>query len=139
MADSRAAVQFLRQPDGGWLPVGVWLGTITTLQSRFLPDAGMDDFARRIHEYARPPRLDNGTIGSFCDWIGWALDGLSNGHDLFVVGVQPEMTVDDLYAREVLKMSPTQAKRQGRLKGVPSVTTLEEMPPLEGRAARGTA
>lgn len=130
---SRAAVQFQRNASGGWDPAGVWLGTVTSLQSRFLPDADLGDFARRIHETARPPTLDSGQ-GSWEDWIEYALSALSNGHDLHIVEVPPELTVDLLYAREVLRLDAAAMKSYGPA-GIPNVST-RELPDLIGPTGR---
>ena len=131
---ARAAIQWLRQSDGDWKAVGVWLGTKTTLQSRFDPAAGLQDFVQRIHEGATPPSTPGGPPGTWEDWIGRALDGLSNGHDLMVSEVDPEVTVDELYAREVLELPP--AQRAGfKLAGIPNLTSLP-VPDLTGRMGR---
>lgn len=102
---ARAAIQWRRRGDGNWGAVGVWLGTRTSLMSRFLPDAQLQDFVRRNHVHARPPTGSGGVRGTWEDWIEYALDALSNGHDLMVSEVEPEPTVDRLYAREVLGLA----------------------------------
>lgn len=134
---SRAAVHLERNGRGGWDRVGVWLGTTTTLQSRFLPGRDMEEYVRSIHEQARPPLVDTPSgerRGTWEDWVDWALDGLSNGHTTMVVGVPPELTVDELYAREVLGLP--KGKRHGyALKGVPNVSAVP-IDDLGGPAAR---
>jgi hypothetical protein len=132
---ARAAVQFLRGGDGEWRAAGVWLATRASLQSRFDPAAGLGDFVKRTHDFARPPSTEpGGPPGTWEDWVEYALDALSNGHDLAVVETEPEPTVDELYAREVLKL-PRARVRGFALKGVPNVTTIE-LPDLAGRPAR---
>jgi hypothetical protein len=100
---SRVAIQWVRNADGAWDPIGVWFGTKCSLQSRVLPGRGMEGFFKRTHDTAGPPNLDDGeTRGTWEDFIGYALDALSNGHDLMVSEVPPEATVDATYARWVL-------------------------------------
>jgi hypothetical protein len=122
---ARAMVTFLRQPDASWRAVGVWLGTRTALTSRFDPAAQLHDWAKRIHDYARPPSLTpGGPPGTWEDWIEYGLDALSNGHDLMEVEVPPELTADELYAREVLGLP--EAKRKGfRLQGIANATVVQ--------------
>jgi hypothetical protein len=131
---SRAAVQLQRKADGDWRPVGVWLGTRTNLQSRFLPGMGLDDFARRVHQHSRPPLVAPDVRGTWEDWIEWALEGLSNGHDLHIVGVEPELTVDELYARDVLGLPRDQWKAHVA-KGIPNLSAVP-VDELGGPSAR---
>jgi len=109
---SRVAIQWVRAPDGDWDPIGVWYGTKTSLQSRVLPGKGMEGFFKRIHDTASPPFLDNGeTRGTWEDFVGYALDALSNGHDLMVSEVPPEPTLDQTYAKWVLGLEGDAAAR----------------------------
>jgi hypothetical protein len=103
---TRSAIQWKRDADGDFTAVGVWYATTYCLQSRVLPGWRMENWFRNIHEMARPPCLDDGeTRGSWEDFIGYALDALSNGHDLMVSEVEPEETLDRTYARWVLGLS----------------------------------
>lgn len=122
---ARAMVTFLRQPDASWRAVGVWLGTKTALTSRFDPSAGLHDWVKRQHDYAHPPAIvPGGPPGTWEDWIEYGLDALANGHDLMAVEVKPELTADELYAREVLQLPPN--KRKGfRLEGIANVTVVQ--------------
>ena len=57
------------------------------------------------------------------DWIEYALDALSNGHDLDMVEVTPELTVDLTYARDVLKLDE-EARRAWKPTGIANVSTV---------------
>lgn len=103
---SRALIQWRRTPDGDdWEPCGVWLCTVGSIQSRHIPgNAALDDFFRRTHAYARRPYrsvMEQGRSGTWEDWADWALDALSDGHGRMVTEVEPALSVDALYAREV--------------------------------------
>jgi hypothetical protein len=100
---SRVAIQGLRNADQEWDPVGLWDATKCSLQSRVLPGRDTEGFFRRIHDTARLPCLDDGeTSATWEDFIGYALDAPSNGHDLMVSEVEPEATLDATYAKWVL-------------------------------------
>ena len=132
---ARCAIQYLRTPEGDWKPVGVWFATPGTLMSRWLPDAGMADWARYIHSVARPVSRDGIATPEWESWIGYALDGLSNGHDMMISEVKPGLTVDESYAQYVLGMSPSAAKKAS-LKGIPNVTVRQVPEGAVGPAAR---
>lgn len=115
---SRACVRFARQDDGSWKPVTVFLGTTRALQGKTLPgDPDRSGWLDAILASAEPPLLsDDGSAerGTFEDWIGWAVGddargwpgALGNGHDTWVVEVKPELSIDQLYQREVLGNEP---------------------------------
>lgn len=131
---SRVAVQLLRDENAKWKPVGVWFSTPQALQSRLLPGVGLEDFFRRVHEGAYRPTLDDGTQGTWDDWIDYAMDALSNGHDLHIVEVDPVLTVDIAYATYVLALDEEGVKRY-KPKGVPNISTVP-IGDLTGPAAR---
>ncbi len=109
---SRVAIQWKRQPDGDFKAIGVWFATPKSLQSRVLPGVGMEGFFRSIHTYASPPLVNNGTTpGTWEDFIEYALDALSNGHDLHVTEVDPELTLDLTYAKYVLELEGASLKK----------------------------
>jgi hypothetical protein len=56
---------------------------------------------------ASRPRGDYDTTGTWEDWVGWAANAFSNGHDSWAIEVEPELTLDALYEREVLNTTPT--------------------------------
>jgi hypothetical protein len=123
---SRVAILWLRNADQDWDPVGVWYATKCSLQSRVLPGRDMEGFFRRIHDTARPPCLDDGeTPGTWEDFIGYALDTLSNGHDLMVSEVEPEGTLDATYAKWVLGLTGDAPSRWQPT--IPSTITLVPM------------
>jgi hypothetical protein len=105
---SRAALQYLRQGTGTWKPVGVWQGTKIALAARFLPGV-LTTMVQTIIENAKPPIPEGETVrGTWEDWIGYSLDALSNGQDLWIeevpaANMQP--TIDLLYASLVLGLS----------------------------------
>lgn len=120
---SRACVRFARQPDGSWKPVTVFLGSRLQLQGKTLPgDAARQQWLADILAGAKPPLLADGQPerGTFEDWIGWAVGdekrgwpgALGNGHDTWVAEVKPEITVGQLYDREVLLIEPRPLTRE---------------------------
>lgn len=132
---SKAAVQYRRDQHGKWQPVGVWFATPKALQSRFVPGY-LDAWVRGIHQDAAPPMLDDErTRGTWEDWIWYALDALSNGHDLHIAEVEPELTVDETYAKYVLGLNKAQRRRY-QPKTIPNVTTVpvDELTNPEARA-----
>lgn len=108
---SRVAVQWIRNAEGDWDPIGVWFGTKSSLQSRYLPGKGVDGFFSRVHESISPPVLDDGSRGDWTDTIPYFLDALSNGYDMMVSEVPPEATVDATYAKWVLGLNDETAAR----------------------------
>ena len=92
----------------------------------------LEDFVRRVHEGAYRPTLDDGTQGE--DWIEYAMDALSNGHDLHIVEVDAGLAVDLTYAEYVLALDEEGIKRY-RPRGVPNVSTVP-IGDLTGPAAR---
>ena len=109
---SRVAIQWKRQPDGDFKAIGVWFGTPKALQSRVLPGVGMENWFRTIHSMVSPLLIENGTEqGTWEDTIEYFLDALSNGHDLMVTEVKPEITLDRTYAKWVLELEGTALNR----------------------------
>lgn len=96
----------------------VFLGTTRRLQGKTLPgDAERDQWLAAMLANAEPPLLsDDGSTerGTYEDWIGWAVGdnrrgwpgALGNGHDTWATEVKPEMSVQQLYEREVLSIEP---------------------------------
>lgn len=134
---ARGAVQSLRQSDRSWKAVGVWHGTPVALAARFLPGV-LVPFVTTVLEQARPPIPDGKRVrGTWEDWIGYALDALSNGQDLWIEEVPPdqmEPTADLLFARHVLGLTGAALKAY-QPQGITSMTT-GPLPDLEGRSAR---
>ena len=60
---------------------------------------------KSVLDMASPP-LVGSKEGSWEDWIGWAAGALANGHDTWASEVAPELTVEQLYDREILKRAP---------------------------------
>lgn len=97
-------VQFERGDDREFAPVGVWLATTKRLQARMLPgSASRDAFMRYVLSDAQRPKVSfsNEKLG-WPDWIEWAVWSLSDGHIRMMTEVEPTVTLDQLYAREVL-------------------------------------
>jgi hypothetical protein len=110
-------VRFARQGDGSWKPVTVFLATRARLQGRTLPgDPERDLWLAGVLTGARPPLVADGARerGTYEDWIGWAVGdeargwpgALGNGHDTWATEVKPELTIGQLYDREVLQIEP---------------------------------
>jgi hypothetical protein len=133
---ARAAVQYRMTDSGEWQAVGVWLATPAMLQSRVLPGVGMDRWFADVHEGARPPYLDEkpNQRGTWEDWIGWALGGLSNGQTMEVGEVPPEVSVDVLYARWVLHLPDAEVAKY-RPTGIPNVSVVPVESLLPGARA----
>lgn len=55
---------------------------------------------------ASRPLGDYDATGTWEDWIGWAANAFSNGYDSWAIEVVPELTLDALYEREILNVSP---------------------------------
>lgn len=105
----RALVSFERRPDGGWRPTTVWLATARKVEAKALPgDARRQNWMNAILRDAVVPRTDPFAeeTGTWEDWIEWAKNALANGHDTWAVEVEPELTVDALYQREILDTTP---------------------------------
>lgn len=112
-----------------WRKVGVFLATPRMLLGRALPgDADRARWFESILDGASRPDREaySPEHGSWEDWIEVALDGFSNGHDSMMVEVEPELTVDMLYEREVLAITPTMQTR-------PDIRATEDVPRLGGR------
>lgn len=134
---ARVAIQWKRQNDGDWKPIGVWFGTHKALQSRVLPGQRMDAWFSTIHQLASPPLIENGTMpGTWEDFIDYALDALSNGHDLMVSEVPAELTLDRTYAKWVLGLEGSALDKYSPAT-IPNVSTIPASE-LEG-AGKGMA
>ena len=97
-----AAVQFDRQPDASWKPVGVWFATTLGVQCRMLPGDGERDWFRDYWlEQASKPIMPDGTQGDWQDWLQDACWRLTNGHTRMLVACVPDLTLDATYRREV--------------------------------------
>lgn len=106
----RALVTFERTPTGTWRPTAVWLATARKVEAKALPgDPRRTNWTNAILRDAQQPRTDpfSETQGTWEDWIEWAKGALANGHDSWAVEVEPEMTIDALYQREILDTTPT--------------------------------
>ena len=100
----RAMLLFERQADASWLPTTVILATPKRLQGKCLPgDLNRDARLANIVTNASPPRLNDSTEarGDYEDWVDWALDAFANGHASWATEVRPEITVEELFQREV--------------------------------------
>lgn len=109
---ARALVVHERTPDGGWRPVTVFLGVPNRLMGRTLPgSASRSAGLAYILANAVRPNLDESGVtnqpGSWEDWIGGARNTLANGHDSWATEVDPELTIEALYKREVVGGSVT--------------------------------
>jgi hypothetical protein len=100
----RAMLLFERQADASWLPTTVILATPKRLQGKALPGSpDRDARLARILSDALPPRIDDQTEerGTFEDWITWGVYNLANGHTTWTTEVRPEITVEEVFEREV--------------------------------------
>jgi hypothetical protein len=93
-----------RDDAGNWIPVGVWLATAKRLQARMLPgSASRDAFMKYVlADASRPTAPFSTTKLGWPDWIEWAVWSLYDGHIRRMFEVPPTVTLDQLYAREVL-------------------------------------
>lgn len=127
---ARALVWMSRTGTGDWRPVGVFLATPRRLDARALPGdvTRTQRFQTILADAQRPQREPyNPARGTWEDWIGWALDQLSNGHTTMMVEVEPERSADALYRREVLGADPSV--------GSPEFQATTDIPPLSGAKA----
>lgn len=72
-------------------------------------DVGRDNFMAMVLSDAHRPTLGPYTakLGSWEDWIEWAAWSLYDGQVRQMLEVPPEVTIDQLYDREVLGIMPT--------------------------------
>lgn len=125
-----AAVQFDRQPDASWKPVGMWFATARRLQCRMLPgDSERDWFMTNWLDEARKPTMPDGTLGDWQDWLRQACWRLTNGHTRMLVACQPKLTLDQTYQYEVLGIEPAPLNP-------PRLRPTEAPPPLSGYKAK---
>lgn len=113
---ARALLLFERQADASWLPTTVILATPKRLQGKCLPgDLNRDARLASIVTNALPPRPNDSTEarGDYEDWVDWARDAFANGHTSWATEVKPEITVDELFQREVLDVVRA-VRRSGR-------------------------
>lgn len=109
---------------GEWLPRAVFLGTRKGLQARALPgDPDLDAFLRTVLQGAQKPARPDGTPGTWEDWCESAVYDLTNWYDRVCVSVDPEITLKQLYQREVLGITPESITSQ-RLQPVSTVPDL---------------
>ena len=101
---ARAMVQEDRDDKGDFRPVGVWLATSKRIQARMLPgSASRDIYMQYVLDDASRPTINFTNVkGTWEDWIEWATWSLSDMQFHRMTEVQPEVTLDRLYAREVL-------------------------------------
>ena len=115
---SRAMLVHTRQPGGGWKPVGVVQATPNRLDYKMLPgDPSMNAWASNLGANAIPPPKAEYSEerGTWEDWIGWALDAFTNGHDMWCTEVEPEVTVQATYEKFVLLIDePTMTPKEFR-------------------------
>ena len=100
----RAMLLFERQADASWLPTTVIIATPKRLQGKCLPGSpDRDARLASILQNALPPRINDFTEerGTFEDWITWGVYNLATGHHTWTTEVLPEITVDELFQREV--------------------------------------
>lgn len=104
---ARALVYLERQADTGFKPTAVFLGTPARVDAKALPgDSRRDAWVAAQLEQRSLPVMNDGTDGTWEDWIGKAVDMFANGHDSWAIEVTPEVTVERLYTREVLGAKP---------------------------------
>src|SRR4051812_1596518 len=101
---ARAMVQYERDDSATFVPVGVWLATAKRLQARMLPgSASRDAFMKYVlADASRPTAPYSTTKLGWPDWIEWATWSLSDGHIRMMREVEPEVTLDQMYAIYVL-------------------------------------
>ncbi len=104
---AKALLVHERIPGGRWQPVGVFLGTTNRLDYRMLPgSSGRDMWARMTVANASPPLKgdvwETEERGTWEDWVVWASDALTNGHDMWCTVVEPEGSLDATFERYVL-------------------------------------
>jgi hypothetical protein len=130
---SRACVRFEATADGGWRPVTVLLATPKRLMGRTAPgDPGREAWLAEVLRTAKPPMLPDETAGTIEDLIGYYVGdaryewqgALGNGHTTWCVEVRPELTVDALYQREVLRVIPKPLTRPDLKPTTEAPTTL---------------
>lgn len=104
---ARALVYLERQSDTSWKPTCVFLGTPTRVDARALPGDSRRDawLAAQLAQRSLPIGAD-GADGDWEDWIGRAVSMFANGHDSWAIEVEPEVTVERLFTREVLGAKP---------------------------------
>lgn len=127
----KAMVVFERTADQKWQPVTVYQATPGKLFGKTLPGNPIrDKNVADILATAGRPMVDGytGEMGTMEDWIMWAQDAMSNGHDKWTSLVVPEKTIDMLYQREVIGVEPQPMMR-------PDLRPTVEAPQLKGRRA----
>ena len=101
---ARAMVQEDRDDTGEFRPVGVWLATEAGVEARMLPgSASRDRYRQYVLDDVRRPTINFTNVkGTWEDWIEWATWSLSDMQFHRMTEVAPAVTLDRLYAREVL-------------------------------------
>lgn len=109
---ARLAIVHSRTAQGNWRPVGVVLGTPARLDFQFLPgQTGWQRWAEQAMTSASPPFKDgtgvNPERGTWEDWIPWAVDAFTNGHDAWLTLItEPEPLLEGNYRKYVLGVAP---------------------------------
>ena len=101
---ARAMVQEDRDDKGEFRPVGVWLATEAGVEARMLPgSASRDRYMQYVlADVSRQTINFTNVTGTWEDWIEWATWSLSDMQFHRMTEVAPAVTLDRLYAREVL-------------------------------------
>ena len=101
---ARAMVQEDRDDKGEFGPVGVWLATEAGIEARMLPGSASRDIYMPyvLDDVSRPTINFTNVKGTWEDWIEWAVWSLSGMYVHRMTEVAPAVTLDRLYAREVL-------------------------------------
>ena len=97
-------VQEDRDDKGEFRPVGVWLATEAGIEARMLPGSASRDIDRQyvLDDVSRPTINFTNVKGTWEDWIEWATWSLSDMQFHRMTEVAPAVSLDRLYAREVL-------------------------------------
>jgi hypothetical protein len=105
---ARAMVVQERQPDGSFRNGIVFQATPTKLDFRALAgDERRPAWCRAVIEQAtRPNREVDGGPGTWEDWIDWAAYAFSNGYTMWCQMVEPGLTIEETFNREVLNVKP---------------------------------
>lgn len=98
---ARAIVVSERQPDASWKPTVVFLATRARVDAKALPG----DTRRDAWLTMKLATIRRGS-GDWEAWVDEGLYGMANGHDTWAEEVEPELTVEALYQREVLGTTP---------------------------------
>lgn len=104
---ARAMVIQERQSDGSFRPGSVFQATPRRLEYRALAgDIRRENWCRAVKEQSSPPHMPDGSDGTWEDWIGWAISAFSNGFSTWCNEVEPEVTIEQTFQREVIGVKP---------------------------------